>query len=79
LHKNLYALYYDLPCNTENCRNISEEEDVFNFTLKLEAAVSPVTLLTTHQTARRRTSESRSVIIQHLGISERNVSLYAIV
>jgi len=52
---------------------------VFNFTLKLEAAVSSVTLLTMHQTARRRTSESHSVIIQHLRTSERNVSLFAIV
>jgi len=52
---------------------------VFNFILKLEAAVSSVTLLAMHQTARRRTSESHIVIIQHVGTSERNVSLFAIV
>jgi hypothetical protein len=28
------ALDYYLSCNTENCMNISEEDDVFNFTLK---------------------------------------------
>ena len=55
LNKNLHALDYDLPCNIANCMNISEEDDVFNFTLKLEAleaAVSSLTLLTMHQTAR---------------------------
>jgi len=59
LHKNLHALDHDLPRNIEDCMNISEKDDVFNFTLKLEAAVSSVTLLTMHHTARRRTPESQ--------------------